>query len=117
MKSENWNEIQNLIRKYRTWIDVLDTDKGEDFYFVVSGTIRICHQRVLRLVTKWPFKKYPRGHVFIIPEYELDKAIRHERHNKHFTTRMLNCKPTPQDIEVIIHKASLGHIKLNLEVY
>ena len=76
MKSENWNEIQNLISKYRTWIDVLDTDKGEDFYFVVSGTIRICHQRVLRLVTKWPFKKYPRGHVFIIPEYELDKVMK-----------------------------------------
>ena len=117
MKSEIWNEMQHLANKYRTWIGVLDTDKGDDFYMLVNGTIQICHQRVLRLVTKWPHKKYPRGHVFSIPEYELDNAIRFHRHNKHFSARIRNGKPTPEDIELIIHKASKERIKLELEVY
>lgn len=109
--------MQRLIRKYRSWMDVLDTDKSESFCFMVNGTMQKCHQRVLRLITKWPNNNYQRGQVLCIPEHELDKAIRRLSFNKDFARRIQSCQPTAQDVEAIILKASSGYLALELEIY
>lgn len=117
MKVEIWDEMQALIRKYRTWIDVLDTDKSEDFYFIIGGTIQLNTQRVLRLITKRHSEEYSAGHIFCIPECEIDRAIRENRHNRKFTHRIKKRQPTPEDIQLIIHRASMEQINLALELY
>lgn len=117
MKVEIWDEMQVLIRKYRTWIDVLDTDKSEDFYFIIGGTIQRNRQRVLRLITKCHSGEYCTGHIFCIPECEIDRAIRENRYNRKFLHRIKKRQPTPEDIQFIIHKASMERINLALELY
>lgn len=115
MDAALWSEIPRIINKYRTWIYVRDTDRHEVFDVLVSGHIHQRQSRVLRLVARCPNGPYDKGQQWSVPEYELDRAIRHLQRHPDAAIRLANGAPSLTDVEFIIKVASLGFIDLELE--
>lgn len=115
MNEQAYGSLIYLIRLYRTWIDVLDSQKAEVFTVHVSGELFAVSCRVLTLVVKVPNNGFPRGHTWKIPEYMLDRAVRKLKHNRSFKQRFMTNNLTRSDAEAVILLASHRLINLELE--
>lgn len=72
--------------------------------------------RVLSLVAKVSHGAYPKGHVWDIPEYRLDRAVNSLKRRPGFKERCRLGTLSMQDAEDIIYLASHKLIRLELEM-
>jgi hypothetical protein len=114
MKETAYNRIAETIRARHTWITVLQSDRERSLMVQVGRELREVRCRVLSLVALRGHGLYGKGHVWDIPEYNLDKAVRSLKRNPGFKERWNREAATPGDIEEIINRASYGFIRLEL---
>ena len=69
---------------------------------------------MLTLVALRKHGLYEQGHVWDIPEYNLEKAVRSLKRGSRFKERWNKETISPDDIEEIINRASYGFIRLEL---
>lgn len=115
MNEQAYSNLIHLIRFYRTWIDVLDSQKTEVFTAHVSGELFAVSCRVLTLVVRVSSNGFPRGHTWMIPEYMLDRAVRELKRDRLFKQRFMTNDMTKSDAEAIVRLASHRLINLELE--
>lgn len=75
MKEVLYRQLAATIHECRTWVDVLDTDRECNFMLHSGGGLHPVRCRVLSLVARTAHGAYPKGHVWDIPEYRLDRAV------------------------------------------
>lgn len=115
MKDTMYRLLAETVNGHRSWIAVHRSD-GERTMMVQTGReLHPMRFRVLTLVARWQNGMYRRGHVWDIPEYELDKAVRSLKRNPQFKARWAGGKMTAGDAEAIICKASHGFLRLELD--
>lgn len=110
-----YRQLTTLIHEHRTWIDVLDSVHEGTFMIQAGGDLHPIHCRVLELVVTVYNGVYPRGHVWSIPEYKLDKAVYSLKRDVAFSSRYGSGTITIKDAETIIRHASHKFIDLELE--
>ncbi len=115
MQAELYHQLVTLIHSTYTWVDVLDGDGEEIFAVHTGGSLHPVSSRVLCLIVKWSNHNYPKGQRWNIPEFELDNALRALSQPPSFKKRCKSKQLLYTDAEAIIHKASFGHIHLELE--
>lgn len=115
MNEPAYSNLIRLIRMYRTWIDVLDSQKSDVFTVSVSSELFAVSCRVLTLVVKVTNNGFPRGYTWMIPEYMLDRAVRKLKRNRFFRQRFMTNNLTKTDAEAVIMLASHRLINLELE--
>lgn len=116
MKENVYRQLVSAIHNYRTWIDVLDADRENNFMLQAGGDLHPVRCRVLSLIAKVPNGVYAKGHVWNIPEYRLDHAVRSLKRQPGFKERYQNVNLSLQDVESIIRLASYHLINLELEL-
>lgn len=104
-----------IIREYRTWFDVLDSDSTELFAAMSGHEMKRVRCRILRLVSKYKTGHCFKGQVFIIPEFELDSAVKKLKKNKGFHGRLRQQRLSVADVNDLIKEASHGIINLELD--
>ena len=114
MKETAYNRIVEIIRVKHTWITVLHADRGRNMMVQVASALRDEPCRVLTLVALRKHGLYGKGHVWDIPEYNLEKAVRSLKRDPRFKERWNKDAINPDDIEEIINRASYGFIRLEL---
>lgn len=115
MKEVLYRQLAATIHEFRTWVDVLDTDREGNFMLLSGGSLYPIRCRVLSLVAKIPHGTYPKGHVWNIPEYRLDRAVNSLKRRPGFKERCRLGTLSMQDAEDIIRHASDRLISLELE--
>lgn len=116
MKETLYRQLAFTIHEFRTWVDVLDTDREGNFMLLSGGGLHPVRCRVLSLVAKIPHGTYPKGHVWDIPEYRLDRAVNSLKRRPGFKERYNAGTLSMQDVEDIIRLASHKLIYLELEL-
>lgn len=116
MKELLYRRLAATIHEFRTWVDVLDTDRTGIFMQSSGGGLHPVRCRVLSLVAKAPHGVYPKGHVWDIPEYRLDRAVSSFKRHPGFRERYRSGTLSMQDAEDIIRHASHRLIELELEL-
>ena len=114
MKETAYNRIVEIIRARRTWITVLHADRERNMMVQVGRELREVRCRVLTLVALRKHGLYEQGHVWDIPEYNLEKAVRSLKRGSRFKERWNKETISPDDIEENINRASYGFIRLEL---
>lgn len=110
-----YQKIVSGIRDNRTWVNVLDSDRKEEFMVVSGGVLKSEYYRILRLVSLFANNDQKKGQVWNIPEYLLDKAVRLLKSDERFRLRLNNNELLLKDIESIILTATYGILHLELE--
>ena len=100
-----------LIRKHRTWIDVLDVGMKEEFVILSGRDMMRGQHRTLRLVAKCNTRISRRGQIFSIPEFELSNAVRKLKNCPRFRTRYRKNTFLPDDVNEIVRVATHGIIE------
>lgn len=114
MKETAYNRIVGIIRARHTWITVLQADRERNLMVQVGRELHEIRCRVLTLVALRQHGLYRKGHVWDIPEYNLDKAVRSLKRDTRFRERWNKDAATADDISEIINRASYGFIRLEL---
>lgn len=114
MKETAYNRIVETIRARHTWITVLQSDREHNLMIQVGRELHEVRCRVLTLVVMRQHGPYKKGHVWNIPEYNLDKAVRSLKRDARFKERWNKDAATTDDISEIINRASYGFIRLEL---
>lgn len=114
MKETAYNRLVETIRARHTWITVLQADRERSLMVRVGRELHGVRCRVLTLVALRGRGPYSRGHVWDIPEYNLDKAVRSLKRDSRFRERWNKDAATADDISEIINRASYGFIRLEL---
>lgn len=114
MKETVYNRIVEIIRTRHTWITVLQSDMERNMMVQVGRELHEVRCRMLTLVALRQHGLYGKGHVWDIPEYNLEKAVRSLKRNPGFKERWNKDAISPDDIEEIINRASYGFIRLEL---
>lgn len=114
MKETAYNRLVGTIRAGHTWITVLQADRERTLMAQAGRELRGVRCRVLTLVALRKHGMYSQGHVWDIPEYNLDKAVRSLKRDSRFKERWNKDAATAGDIEEIINRASYGFIRLEL---
>lgn len=114
MKETAYNRIVETIRARHTWITVLQSDRERDLMVQVGRELHEVRCRVLTLVALRKHGLYGQGHVWDIPEYNLDKAVRSLKRDARFRERWDKDAATAGDVSEIINRASYGFIRLEL---
>lgn len=115
MKDHLYKQLAATIHECRTWVDVLDTERTGNFMLMSGGDLHPVRCRVLSLVAKIPRGAYPKGHVWDIPEYRLDRAASSLKRRPGFKERYRSGTLSMEDAEDIIRLASHKLINLELE--
>ena len=84
MKETAYNRLVETIRARHTWITVLQADREHSLMVRVGRELHGVRCRVLTLVALRGRGPYSRGHVWDIPEYNLDKAVRSLKRDSRF---------------------------------
>ena len=116
MKDTLYRQLATTIHECRTWVDVLDTDREGNFMLRSGGDLHPFRCRVLSLIAKIHHGVYPKGHVWDIPEYRLDRAVNSLKRRPGFKERCKSGTLSMQDAEDIIRLASHKLINLELEL-
>ena len=114
MKETAYNRIVETIRARHSWITVLQADRERNMMVQVGRELHEVRCHVLTLVALRQHGLYKKGHVWDIPEYNLDKAVRSLKRDSRFKERWNKNATSPDDIEEIISRASYGFIRLEL---
>ena len=114
MKETAYNRLVETIRTRHTWITVLHADRERTLMVQVGRELRETRCHVLTLVALRQHGLYRKGHVWDIPEYNLDKAVRSLKRDARFRERWNRDAATADDISEIINRASYGFIRLEL---
>lgn len=109
-----YQKLVEVIHSHRSWVAVHRSDGERMLMIQVGRELRPIHCRVLTLVATRSNGLYKRGHVWDIPEYNLDKAVRSLKRNEHFKERWSREDISMEDAEAIINHASYGFIHLLL---
>lgn len=105
MKEVLYRQLAATIHECRTWVDVLDTDRTGNFMLHSGGGLHPIRCRVLSLVARTAHGAYPKGHVWDIPEYRLDRAVNSLKRRPGFKERCQLGTLSMQDAEDIIRLA------------
>ena len=116
MKEVLYRQLAATIHECRTWVDVLDTDRECNFMLHSGGGLHPVRCRVLSLVARTAHGAYPKGHVWDIPEYRLDRAVNSLKRRPASRNAAGLGTLSMQDAEDIIHLASHKLINLELEL-
>ena len=116
MKDTLYRQLASVVHEYRTWVDVLDTEREGSFMILSGGSLQPVRCRMLSLFAKRTHATYPKGHVWNIPEYRLDRAVNSLKRKPAFKERYNSGKLSIQDAEDIILLASDKLISLELEL-
>lgn len=114
MKEIAYSRIVEIIRERHTWITVLHADKERTLMVQIGRELHAIRCRVLTLVALRKHGIYNRGHVWDIPEHNLDKAVRSLKRDSRFKERWSKDAMTADDVSEIINRASYGFIRLEL---
>ena len=114
MKETAYDRIVKTIRARHTWITVLQADRERNLMVQVGRELHEVRCRLLTLVPLRQHGLYRKGHVWDIPEYNLDKAVRSLKCDARFRERWNRDAATADDISEIINRASYGFIRLEL---
>lgn len=114
MKETSYNRLVDTIRARHTWITVLQSDRERSLMVQVERELHEVRCRVLTLVSLRQHGLYKKGHVWDIPEYNLDKAVRTLKRDARFRERWNKDATTTDDISEIMNRASYGFIRLEL---
>ena len=87
MKETAYERIVKVIRARHTWITVLQADRESNLMLRVGRELHGVRCRVLTLVALRRHGLYRKGHVWDIPEYNLDKAVRSLKRDARFRER------------------------------
>jgi hypothetical protein len=115
MRENMYQQLVCNIRKYRTWVDVIDAQRETTYMVNISGVLHPTRCRTLYLIAKVRNGVYPKGYIWNVPEYMIDKAVNAMRNRKGFKERYAAGKLTMNDTEEIIYQASHTFIRLELE--
>lgn len=109
-----YRKLASLIHTHRSWIAVHQSDCERMLMVQAGRELRPVRCRVLTLVALRPDGLYRRGHVWDIPEYNLDKAVRSLKRDLHFRERWNSGDITLEDVEAIVNRATFGFLHLRL---
>lgn len=115
MNQKTYYLIADIIQRYRTWIEVKDTEKLIEMRLLQDGMLKTLFYKGLSLQSyrdKYSFKK---TRTWNINEYDLNQGLvslckKDPTAKRRIKTHSL----TLRDVEYIIEKASFGIIKLEL---
>lgn len=118
MNQKTYYLIADIIQRYRTWIEVKDTEKLIEMRLLQDGVLKTLFYKGLSLQSyrdKYSFKK---TRTWNINEYDLNQGLV-SLCKKDLTAkrRIKTHSLTLRDVEYIIEKASFGIIKLELNDY
>lgn len=114
MKENAYNRLVGTIRARHTWITVLRADNERSLMVKTGRELHEVRCRVLTLVALHKHGMYNRGHVWDIPEYNLDKAVRSLKRDVRFRERWNKGAATAADVCEVVNRASYGFIRLEL---
>ncbi len=114
MKDTMLSQLAGVLQDHCSWIAVHQVGEERSLMVRTGRELHPLRCRVLTLVARKPNGMYKKGHVWDIPEYELDKAVRSLKRDPEFKARWASGQITVEDAEAIIHKASYGFISLKL---
>lgn len=115
MKETMYRKLVGIIHSCRSWVDVHQADHEGTQMVRIAGELRPIRCRMVTLVATRPNGIYPKGHVWDIPEYRLDKAVLALKRKPAFRERWNRETLSAEDAEAIIERASFGFIHLHLE--
>lgn len=115
MKEQMYQKLVALIHTHRSWIDVHQCDRKGKQMVQIAGELRSINCRMLTLVATRAHGVYPKGHVWDIPEYKLDKAVISLKRKPKFRERWGRGELSMEEAEAIIEHASFGFIRLELK--
>lgn len=115
MKEDIYLMIVALIKEHQTWLDVLDCDTKEEFVTISGYEMKRTRCRILRLVSKYNTRQSYKGQIFTIPEFKLNNALKGMKRNPGFNNRLGKKHLSINDVNTLIHEATLGLINLELE--
>lgn len=117
MNDSVYERLVYLIDEHRTWVEVAGSEKYMVHTIQLHGKLIRCTCRTLELEARYRNIKYRHGRRWLIPEYELDKALAaYRRKNPAFRLRMKKDAQlmTIADVENLICIATRGVLKLRL---
>lgn len=120
MRNVIYRQLVSLINTHRTWIQVKDSNCYKEYVVDRRGDTYQCVCRTLVIQSYRPNDHYKTGHLWYIPEYELDKALaKLRRHDA--SVRKRSAKGGAwlnySDVNVIVRSATHGLINLQLTEY
>lgn len=118
MRESVYQHIANVINENYTWIKVSDTKQHREFISQINGKSLKIQSRVLTLETCIACNHFKKGHIWHIPEYDLDKtASMICKTDAGFRRRYIEGTLTFLDVETVINRSSFGLINLDLSKY
>ena len=106
--------VQQL-QRCRTWIDVQTPELRYEFYVICGGTLVRGLFRVLMLICCKSRNGYDAGQYWLIPEFDIDDAIKQMQSDSDFCARLKQHIITTDDAEQIIKLATYGIIDPELK--
>ena len=115
MNDTTYTNLVHQIKQNRTWIDVQSSDTLHEFTVLSGGVLKTGLFRSLVLVCKLTRCGFRKGHEWIIPDFELNKAVHQLKADVQFKRRVRRNRISMEDAERIIHLATCGRVNLELE--
>lgn len=119
MRNTIYRQMVYCINMYRTWIKVEDENLYKEQVIPRGNRIDYLVSRILLLQAYKDHGTFSKGKTWMIPEYELDRALAtYRKQNPSFKARMKKGGSylSAEDTENIIRMASYGVIQLELVV-
>jgi hypothetical protein len=111
MNDTLYEALVQRIHRHKTWVDVHSSTELRSF-LMHTGKSRACSlARVLILRSRYALHGSAKGRQWIIPEYELDKALRALR-SEHVPATPTEISAT--EAEEIVRRATYGLLHLEL---
>ncbi len=117
MRPSLYRQIIHWIEEYQTWIEVVDDNLYREYAIFRNGRADCFVSRMLVLRAYKKNGAHVQGMTWIIPEYELDKALAtYRKQDRTFRQRIKKADVglTPKDAEAIIRLATYGIVRLEL---
>ena len=114
MRDTLYKEIVRLLNRHRSWLEPTGSGFVRKHTVLRNGKMTEIQCRVLVVRAIYQRTPYLKGQEWQIPEYEIRQAVKLLRSDKGFRRRMNDGKPSLQDVENIIIRATHGILKPQL---
>ena len=115
MKPELLSRIADIINSNSTHFHAVIPTAQHEYMTQAGDKLVKTYCLVLKIMLVGKAKYHRKRTVWNIFEADMDKIIsKISRRDGSFSSRMNSCTPTPTDVEILIRRASLQSLKLNL---
>lgn len=108
-------QMSGIINAYSTKYEASVPNTPVSYVKLVNGRLITTKCRALKVIARGKHKNHIRRSFWMIYETDIDKIIqRVSRHNPDLAKRVSDIVLTPQDVDMLIRRASFQSLKLQL---